>query len=205
MCFNDAAKPGVLRLNVPEFQHPLPSIGTFHWALGLYGVSVGSENAEATFCDKSTLKHGQKTPCGAIPDSGTTLMMGPKDQVSKLFGSLCNNWERCRTARKGEMKNMSASHAFQALLYHCGSWMTNETGIDEVPSMFLTVGSESKQQKLEITPWAYIVETMASQYNESVKYLLGVLPVIVQVPTGKTSKVCIPSVGTHQYNTQSNG
>jgi len=84
LCFNDAAKPGALRMNVAQFKQPLPIAGSFHWGLGLYGMKVGSTSGDAVdaiVCDPHKMKEGQDTPCAAIPDSGTTLMMGPKDQV----------------------------------------------------------------------------------------------------------------------------
>jgi hypothetical protein len=205
MCFNDAGKPGALRMNVPEFKSPLPNIGTFHWGLGLSGISVGSDSAPAIACQSDNMTAGQTSPCGAIPDSGTTLMMGPQDQVEKLFGSLCNNWERCRKARKGVLHNMSASHAFQTMLYHCSSWLTNDTSINEVPSIFLQMGSGAKKQTLEISAWSYIIESMEAEYKHVTKHLWGVIPVIADVPTGRYSKVCSPSFGVQEYNTVANG
>jgi hypothetical protein len=209
MCFNDAGQSGALRLNVPMFPHPIPAIGSFHWGLGLYGISVGGSqynSAEAFFCQSHKMQRGQQTPCAAIPDSGTTLMMGPAAQVEGLFDKLCYNWERCRTARTtGNMQHLSGSHAFQMLLYRCGTWMTKEKGVHEIPSVFLTVGSPGKTQMLEITAWSYIVETMQAEYRHAVKHLFGVTPVIVDVPTGKTTKVCIPSFGVQEYNTMMNG
>jgi hypothetical protein len=205
MCFNDAGKPGALRMNVPEFQNPLPNIGTMHWALGLHGISVGSDSAPAIACQSDHMKAGQVSPCGAIPDSGTTLMMGPQDQVEQLLGSLCDNWERCREARKGRLHNMSASHAFQTLLYHCGSWLTNDTSINEVPSIFLQMGSGAMKHTLEISAWSYITESMVVEYKQVTKHLWGVAPVTFDVPTGKFGKVCSPSLGVQQYDTVKNG
>jgi hypothetical protein len=205
ICFNDAAKPGVLRMNVPAFQSPLPAIGTAHWGMGLYGVSVGSETAPGIFCTPSDSQAGQATPCGAIPDSGTTLMMGPKAQVVKLFESLCESWQRCRVARMGRFKSMSAADAFQALLYHCSEWITDDKGINEVPSIFLTVGAPSRHEKIELTAWAYITETQEEEYEQQIKYLDGIIPVVVKQPTGKLSKVCFPSIGTEEYITKGNG
>jgi len=100
---------------------------------------------------------------------------------------------------------MSASHAFQSLLYNCSTWKTNETGINEVPSVFFNVGGPGNQQTLEITPWAYIIETMQHEYKKQVKYLLGIIPVTVAVPTNKMRKVCVPSFGVQEYNTKVNG
>jgi hypothetical protein len=35
------------------------------------------------------------TPCGAIPDTGSTAIMAPKAQLLKLFEGICNAWQRC--------------------------------------------------------------------------------------------------------------
>lgn len=87
LCFNDAGNPGAMRVNVPEFRQPLPTVGTFHWGLGLHGISVGDEDADSLACHNSDMKKGQATPCGAIPDSGTTLLMGPADHIMKMFST----------------------------------------------------------------------------------------------------------------------
>lgn len=207
VCFNDAGQSGALRLDVAKFANPLPAIGTVHWGLGFYGLRVGKHSAPAVLCDPSSMRQGQSTPCGAIPDSGTTLMMGPKEHIVMLFDSLCDEWARCRNARAngGPLQQMSKSHAFQTLLYHCGSWMRDEDGINEVPSIFVTVGGPGKQEVLELTAWSYITETMQEQYKVAVKHLYGVIPVQVRIPTGKAEKVCVPSFGVQEYNTQLNG
>merc|ERR1719456_164579 len=56
LCFNDAGKPGAMRVNVPEFRQPLPTVGQFHWGLGLHGISVGDENAAPFACHDKKLK-----------------------------------------------------------------------------------------------------------------------------------------------------
>jgi len=33
LCFNEAGTPGSMRVNVPAFKRPLPTIGSFHWFL----------------------------------------------------------------------------------------------------------------------------------------------------------------------------
>lgn len=209
MCFNDASRPGAMRMNVPPFTNPLTAIGEAHWGLGLYGMSVGAGGSvnpgHAVVCSSGKQRNGQETPCGAIPDSGTTLMMGPQDQVEAIFASLCDNWDRCRRALQTELSNMTKAHAFQEMLYNCDSWLSTHSGIDEVPSIFITVGSAGKKQKLELTPWAFIMETSQSEYKTAVKHLYGVIPVRVRVPTGKMRKVCVPSFGVQDYNTLKNG
>lgn len=43
---------------------------------------------------------GQETACGAIPDSGTTLLMMPREHLQKLNAAMCDAWPRCREAKK---------------------------------------------------------------------------------------------------------
>jgi len=207
ICFNDADKPGALNFNEAPFEKPIPAIGQAHWGLGVYGISVGSSASteKVVACSNTEMQKGQETPCGGIPDSGTTLLMGPAKQIEALFGSLCESWGRCQEARQSKFKDMSASHAFQHLLYDCASWMTDEKGIDEVPSVFFTMGSGDHQQKLELTSWAYIVETMQPVFKKVTKYLFGVIPVEINKPTSKIRKVCTPSFGVQQYQTIQNG
>lgn len=206
LCFNDGGTPGAMRLNVPKFEKPLPTIGNFHWGLGLHGISVGSETTDAFVCNPDEMKEGQTTPCGVIPDSGTTLLMGPEDHITKMFGALCDDWDRCKKAHStGHLNNVSKSHAFQKLLYDCDDWKTKDSGIGEVPSVFLNVGEKGNQQKLELTSWSYIVETTQEQYKHHTRYLFGIIPIEVPVPTGKFKKVCVPSFGVQHYNTKQNG
>lgn len=41
------------------------------------------------------MKAGQTTPCAAIPDSGTTVMMAPQHHITSMFADLCTQWPRC--------------------------------------------------------------------------------------------------------------
>lgn len=206
LCFNDAGDPGAIRLNVPKFEKPLPTIGSFHWGLGLHGISVGNENTNAFVCTPDEMKGDQKTPCGGIPDSGTTLIMGPKDHIVKMFSALCDNWDRCKQAQtSGYLKKESKANAFQKLLYDCNDWKTKEKGIHEVPSVFFNMGEPGNQQKVELTSWSYVVETQQKVYKHHMKYLFGVVPVDMPEDTGETKKVCVPSFGVQVYNTKDNG
>lgn len=205
LCFNDAGNAGALRLDLPSIPDPLPAIGTFHWGLGLTGVSVGSESGTSLFCNPNSMKQGQSTPCAMIPDSGTTLLMGPKDQIEALFGSLCDDWDRCSQAHSTDLNNLTKSHAFQTLLYNCNDWMSEDNGINEVPSIFLTVGGNGVSKVIELTAWAYITETVEPEYKRTVKHLFGVIPVVVDVPTKTNRTVCTPSFGVQEYDTIQNG
>merc|ERR1719181_22110 len=94
MCFNDGAS-GVLNLGIPEMTDSLGSVGKFHWGLDFRGVSIGDSEAPLSFCSMDNMTDGQETPCGAIPDSGTTVIMAPKEHVSTLLDSICDQWPRC--------------------------------------------------------------------------------------------------------------
>jgi hypothetical protein len=207
LCFNDAGDDGAMRLNVPAFKQTLPTIGAFHWGLGLHGISVGDEDNDAFVCTKDDIKgKNQKTPCGAIPDSGTTLLMGPEDHIAKMFSNLCDKWDRCQKAYgHGNYTNTTKHHAFQKLLYDCAEWKTEDKGIDEVPSIFFKVGEPGNQQQLELSAWSYIVETTHELYKYKTRYLFGIIPEQVPYPTGKFKKVCVPSIGVQSYDTEENG
>jgi len=115
ICFQDGATQqtsnGYLRIGIPELgPNALGSVGTAHWGLDFRGVSVGNVKtaADVKFCTQAEMKgattdeHGvaipaMTSPCGAIPDSGTTLILGPAAHISKLYEEICDGWERCNT------------------------------------------------------------------------------------------------------------
>ena len=70
---------------------------------------VATAGSAKGVCDPSAMKSAQETPCGVIPDSGTTLMMGPKDQVDALLAALCEGWPRCKSGRRTPRRGESAS------------------------------------------------------------------------------------------------
>lgn len=210
MCFNDN-QDGVLRLGGPAEQGALGSIGQFHWGLDFRGISVGSETTPVAFCDPSTKKAGQDTPCGAIPDSGTTVIMGDPTHLKSLFESLCDQWPRC----KQESTNSSYQkyELFQVLLLNCQDWMGNSTapdgstgGLHELPPIFFHLaGAGGTQRTLRLDGNSYVFSTREDEVHYVVKHLFGVFPVKVAVPTGRQRNVCIPAFASHQYTTVRNG
>lgn len=100
LCFNEMPHPGALRTHLDALPNPMTNIGTVHWGLDLQGFSVGGAKEKAVFCDPNDMDKNQKTACGAIPDSGTTLMMGPPEHILKLYATLCDQWSRCAKAYK---------------------------------------------------------------------------------------------------------
>merc|ERR1719382_931532 len=73
----------------------LASVGTAHWGLDFRGVSVGNQSTRLEFCQMTNMTKSQKTPCGAIPASGTTAIMAPQGQALLLFETICDQWQRC--------------------------------------------------------------------------------------------------------------
>merc|ERR1712190_649638 len=74
----------------------IPNIGSVHWGLGIWGFSVNSAEASiGGLCQRSQMFAEQLTPCGMIPDSGTTFIMGPSAGIKKLYAQICDGWPRC--------------------------------------------------------------------------------------------------------------
>lgn len=157
LCFLDSGKPGALRLQIPPLESPIPQIGKFHWGLSFVGMSIGPRHQDAPskmiFCGRDEQKPGTSSPCGIIPDSGTTLLTGPSQQVLALERELCRNWPRCRQLGK------PSSLLFQNVLLNCSGWLS-EGGLEEIPSIFFHVETGGGEVKgFELTSWAFVTQT----------------------------------------------
>jgi hypothetical protein len=164
MCFNSDSD-GVLRLppSPATIQHG--SLGQVHWGLGLEGVSVG--DTKMPFCLSENMTSGQETPCGAIPDSGTTLILAPIDHITELYAQLCSSWSRCHSVYSGNnsVGVLANALAFELLLKDCSSWLT-EQGLDELPELtFNVLGSNGTTQELKIPGSAYILRSKKTGAN----------------------------------------
>eukprot|EP00932_Pfiesteria_piscicida_P013238 SRR837773.24758.p1 GENE.SRR837773.24758~~SRR837773.24758.p1 ORF type:complete len:384 (-),score=184.27 SRR837773.24758:43-1161(-) len=222
MCFNGEGKDGVLRLGQEKPELQLGSVGTVHWGLGLTGVSVvpskagaakepsfislGRAAAEAgevktSFCDPSNMKEGQETPCGAIPDSGTTLIMGPPEQLIELFLKVCDAWPKCANGNAEE----KPLKRFQSLLQDCENWLEKDSFSDLPVLKFHLEGAGGAKTTVDIHPDNYIMEYVVDEVKYVKKHLAGVFDVVAEVPTGKQVKVCSPAFGTQNFNTVKNG
>jgi len=227
MCFNDGSD-GVLRIGEPPLQQSHGGMGTEHWGVDFRGVSVGSHAAgDVLFCHGENMTEDQRSPCGAIPDSGTTLMMGPKEHIASLLEGICDGWDRCREnftkleeaeaiaseamvshygmnpfSMKG---SMSKSDVVQLLLMDCGSW--GEGGMDELPDLHFHIrGSDGSAQALKIPGHMYIMEVSGDEAESSLKLLEGVGSVPADTNLAKSKKkVCTPMFGEMDYKTKSNG
>lgn len=204
VCFNDAGQPGALRFEPQLSPTMLPQIGQVHWGLGLAGISAGP-NSSNFACTPSSLAPGQETPCGVIPDSGTTLMMGPPDQIRAIYAGVCDRWPRCRDRAQGNSESDRAT-AFQLTLYECEDWLPHSSqGIREVPSLFWNLtGGSNETVSLEVTAWAYVTESLVQEVEVMTKRLWGYLDVTVPV-YGDTRRVCTASFGPQDYYTVRNG
>lgn len=47
-------------------------------------------------CSPDSMKAGQETPCGFIPDSGTTTIAMPQEHLKSVAAAICDSWDRCK-------------------------------------------------------------------------------------------------------------
>jgi len=231
MCFNDG-KNGVLRLGTPKVKGSHGSVGQVHWGLDFRGISVGggnkSEPVSVGICSDKNMTKGQSTPCGAIPDSGTTALMAPAEHLITLYETLCDQWDRCKknftamtlAADQAKKSAIKAYHVdpfhiqadpkaviFQHLILDCKEWLTDDEGLDELPPIhFHVAGANGTRQDLQLTGWSYIIETHEKEF----KYVYQNIPGLGKLPvgknfTGKTNKVCSPAFSPMEYKTEQNG
>jgi len=204
MCFNDRGKQGALNLGIPKAKDALTSIGTVHWGLDFQGITIGEKKVPVKVCSPESKKEGQISACGAIPDSGTTLFMGPQEHIQELFAGLCDEWKRCRSTVSNGLQHKKAE-MFSLLLSECGNWMTEQGGLDELPTLrFQLAGGNGKKKTISLDGAAYVIETMEEQMKIVQKNIMG-MPLKVPQKTGKKSKVCAPAFGTMDINTKDHG
>jgi len=217
-------------LGLPKAKHAVShaSIGQVHWGLDFRGISVGNIAAPVKFCKTSEMGTGQQTPCGAIPDSGTTAFMAPKEHLISLYESLCDGWARCsrnhsamvKAAHDAKAAAMSAFKSdpfhitasskaviFQQLILDCNEWLSEGEGLDELPPIHFHIGgANGTKQTLNLFGWSYIIETQEKEFKYIYKKIAG----IGKLPTGRnftgqSKKVCSPAFSTMDYSTQQNG
>merc|ERR1719215_1851208 len=158
---------------MPKEEWALGSIGEVHWGLDFRGITVGSVSASVSFCVSENMTKDQTTPCGAIPDSGTTALMAPQEHLDALYESLCDQWDRCSrnvTAMKLAAENAhnaaveaynvdpwdiqaaSKNDIFQLLIKDCKNWLTTDHGLSELPPIYFHVrGAGGRQQSLQLS------------------------------------------------------
>lgn len=157
---------GAIRTDVAAVSGALGSVGIgLHWNLDFEGISINGASMPLEFC--------QTSPCGAIPDSGTTLIVGPSDQIAMLFEGICEQWPRCQSASAAEPQT-SASELFKKLLQDCETWLSLPEGLDELPSLKLRLrGAGGAQQIVELSGWHYVFAVSTAGQEEFARSLFG--------------------------------
>jgi len=210
VCFGTGGHDGVLRIGSEAGPEALGSVGKFHWGLDFRGITVGNESMEvrASFCDAGSVHQGQSTACGAIPDSGTTVITAPRDQLKELFNMVCDSWPMCAEGvALAERKHLGVpKHAIlNYLLERCEDWL-DEDGLNGLPTLSLTVaGADGRTKTLRLTPESYVLQFMAEEVHVVRKHLEGLGDIRIEEPTGKRLKVCSMAFGASEYTTQDNG
>mmetsp|Transcript_130007 Transcript_130007/g.259346 ORF Transcript_130007/g.259346 Transcript_130007/m.259346 type:complete len:555 (-) Transcript_130007:161-1825(-) len=225
MCFNDG-RNGVLRLGPPRLENSHASVGVVHWGLGMSGISIGTSTVPLQICTASSMRKDQMTACGAIPDSGTTMITGPRAQLSVLFEAICDSWPRCKQNHTALMKaaeaaetaakdayggvdpfgikvgNSSKEIVLKLVLSDCTQWLSDGNGLGELPDLhFHITGASGTAQKLSLSAASYILETHRQQgpNGSSDK------PSIQRVQATSINKMCMPAFQEMEYNTVMNG
>lgn len=219
ICFNDGVLPGVLRLNTPKDPNAMGAVGRDHWGLDFRGISVGKQPAhksskvdeaetEALFCnDEQYMAAGQESPCAMIPDSGTTVIMGPDSQIKTLFAGICDGWKRCSKAAQAS-PDRPKHEVFQMELLGCESWLReSEGGLDELPFLYMHLrGTDGAKHTAALSPWAYIFESEVDDASNNMQLLSNIAPSqSLKEIVGSAQTVCMPAFGATDYVTAMNG
>lgn len=216
LCFNEK-EAGALRMDIPPLENPMGNIGTVHWGLELQGMSVGdtsTTSGQVLFCDPSTKGAEMDTACGGIPDSGTTLMLGPAEHIIKLYEAICNQWPRCSdVAFTSDMiggDTRRKSMAFHDLLSACHTWVnassTAEDVLAELPPVRIHLaGANSEKRVVEISPLSYVILTEEPQIRNQKKHIFGGAVVENNGSESTTELRCTAAFAPQDYVTEKNG
>jgi len=216
VCFNDGAN-GVLRMDPPPPPVWLGTVGKAHWSLDFQGIAVYNGTtleAKVNICSTVDMSAGQKTACGAIPDSGTTVIMGPAEHIKLLFEAICKAWPRC--GKEVETSGLEPHEALPAVLLRCEDWLGANTSVGsnagamlnkELPSLHFKLADDvGKPATVVLDPVDYIMETMSSEMMFVAEHLMGIFPRdLLEHATVQEKKVCVPAFGEMDYNTKVNG
>merc|ERR1719282_1187691 len=95
---------------------------------------------------------------------------------------------------------------FQLLLNNCSAWMTNDTGVTEMPPLTLHIGSRNGvKTELTLDPWDFIVaqddnatEILYTNFN-GIEFVNG------YKRTPQRVVACTPAFATMEFPTKYNG
>lgn len=222
LCFGPRGD-GALQLDAAMASKPLGSYGTLHWGLGVDGISVAGAEVGATplhleLCTAASMRSGQETPCGIIPDSGTTMITGLSEHFAVIKAALCDAWPRCRRAIAHsvdpDMQTVSQrtlyqepnAQVFDKMLEDCSSWLnSSEEGVAELPALqFHVTGRGGERETLSLPGSAYILENQQS----SIQVEYQDIPGRGRIPVRKTQifrTACAAAFQYMPYKTVKNG
>lgn len=159
ICARGNSQQGAFRMNIPPLAKPLSNVGKLHWGLNFQGLSVGEGASPAIFCGPDSKKPEMDSPCSIIPDSGSTMIMGPYQDVANLEDNLCAKWPRCATLAESQKTRPSAI-LFRAVLNNCSEWLGDD-GFSEIPSVFLHIkAADGVTRPFELTSWAWLAQKL---------------------------------------------
>eukprot|EP00419_Tripos_fusus_P022615 CAMPEP_0172700732 /NCGR_PEP_ID=MMETSP1074-20121228/31118_1 /TAXON_ID=2916 /ORGANISM="Ceratium fusus, Strain PA161109" /LENGTH=575 /DNA_ID=CAMNT_0013522167 /DNA_START=51 /DNA_END=1774 /DNA_ORIENTATION=- len=182
VCFNRVTD-GVLRLDPMPLPVLMPTLALQHWSVALNGVSIGNSKRKVTICAPSQKQLFPATPCAAIPDSGTTLILAPSAHIKLLAEDLCDAWPRCKqnhtalkraidAATKAAKKvygfnpfrwpTPSKLRVLETVLNDCSSWLDEGSGglAAELPDIKFSIAGKdgTSTTELKLPPRAYVFQ-----------------------------------------------
>lgn len=204
VCLQPAPSKGVLRFGSAPDTNKVKNIGVEHWSGALEGMSVGNASAPILFCSPDDMLPPQTTPCSFIPDSGTTLMLGPAQDLLILYANICDEFPMCRSGVPGNSSMEEKAAYLKMLLGNCNDWLDHK-GLDDLPSIFFHLnGVNSNSVILEMKPSNYVMQTTLEQVEVVNKEVDGVTQT-QEFPTGKNVTVCNSAFGEIWMPTETHG
>jgi hypothetical protein len=208
--------------------------GAMHWALAMSSILVNGsapEDAAGTgLCSDDTLDKGLAMNCGAIPDSGTTLIMAPQRHVDALLDKVCHEWPRCHDnftifeqTRQVAINSTSEMYGvkdpfdladfpsrpaevLRFLLSDCDQWLEDDGDAHlnrELPEVsFLLNGSDGSSQTISFRPEHYVWETIMDRTGFSNE---SVDEFGEAMGEPMPNRVCDVAFGAINYETEMNG
>lgn len=173
------------------------------------------------------LQEGQETPCGGIPDSGTTALAMPQAHLTALAEAICDNWDRCqknftklneaKIAAEEAARNVYGVNPFEIpeyskadvlsfVLSDCANLDKSiEEVMDELPDIQVTLGDGTLDNTMNVSiPGPSYVFQM--DLNAALQDMLdkanGDSGAVGQVPA---QMACTLGLQATEYNTQKNG
>lgn len=98
------------------------SIGEHHWVVGIEGLSLGTKSTKKYACAPADKPNSQVTPCGALPDSGTTLVYMKRQLKNAVMDQMCHEWDLCAKNPLAVLKLTPKHRLLGDLVAGCALW-----------------------------------------------------------------------------------